>query len=1288
MSKTPFLLLFIFMLVPIGLAEAQEATPGNGTDADLIAFFLSTNNPTFQSGELVRLNASAFSNDGPLMFSWSQISNGAPLVTLRDADMHVASFNVPFATSVHNATLSFSVSITDGQNNVTGTIDVPVTLTPDTGDDVKPVISNVPQDIIRNVSGPSLVTFALPTAVDDVDGTVAVICDPQSGVTYQLGITVVTCMAQDSAGNMATASFDVTLNSFILEITAPDDLILEATGELTLVDPGNATTNRDATVTNDSPGLFALGSTTVTWTAQDGQGNIANDTQIITIQDTTDPVIVAPSDVKLEATGLLTMIDLGVATATDTVDPMPTITSDAPAFFPIGTTTITYTATDDSGNSATDIQRVTVQDTTEPMLVLPSDVTAEATGVLTMLDIGTARVTDNIDSITATNDSPDLFPVGETLVTWTAKDSSGNTVTAVQKITVQDTTNPYFDTPEFNFISVEATGILTPIELDPIPANDIVDSNVTVTNDAPDSYPTGGTFVTWIARDSSGNTAQYNQIVIVSDRTSPTITAPDDVTIEADGLLTMIQLGVATATDLVDRAPLITSDAPTSFPIGTTTITYTATDDANNRATDTQRVTVQDTTEPVLILPLNILSEATGVLTPVDIGTATVTDNVDSMNATNDAPDSFPLGETLVTWTAMDLFGNTATAVQTVTIRDTTNPTITVPDSIIAEATGQLTHVGIGNATASDIADPDVTVTNDSPGSFPVGETLVTWTARDDSNNTASDTQTVRIQDTTNPYFDIPESNVLFVNATGILTSLELDPIPANDIADSNVTVTNDSPDSFPLGATFVTWIAEDDSGNTARYDQVIVLSDNTSPAITAPDDIVIEADGLLTMIDLGVATATDLVDPSPRIISDAPTSFPIGVTTITYTATDFSMNSATDIQRVTVQDTTEPVLILPLNIISEATGVLTPLDIGTATVTDNVDTINATNDSPDSFPVGETRVTWTAMDIFGNTATAIQTVTIEDTTRPVFTSFPDDITVISGNDTFVRFETPTATDIFPVTVLCSHDSGGLFFIGSTLVTCIATDANGNSVRDSFLITVGSSIFETITDDFADLDSWDLVKLLPTPVEFKHFNNYTLELAATDGNSTSSALISGDGFGAIAGIIRDFSLVNYTSGNPLYLGIDYKAQSLSSSSTITNAGLEIIDADGYFLDRIILVEGGTLNSGWRTLGTDISQSISGQDNIRVRLYLYDSWNQDWNQRAFFDNFYLGVNPPPFGNISSDIDIQMTPLQELSLQISQYDQTQICGFIESLDESADIYADTLKLIRAYNMTTVC
>ena len=60
--------------------------------------------------------------------------------------------------------------------------------------------------------------------------------------------------------------------------------------------------------------------------------------------------------------------------------------------------------------------------------------------------------------------------------------------------------------------------------------------------------------------------------------------------------------------------------------------------------------------------------EATGVLTPVSIGQATATDAVKVVSITNNAPSKFPLGVTMVTWTAMNAGGNTAKAVQTITI--------------------------------------------------------------------------------------------------------------------------------------------------------------------------------------------------------------------------------------------------------------------------------------------------------------------------------------------------------------------------------------------------------------------------------------------------------------------------------------------------------------------------------------------------------------------------------------------------------------------------------------------
>jgi len=122
-------------------------------------------------------------------------------------------------------------------------------------------------------------------------------------------------------------------------------------------------------VTNDAPALFQLGTTTVTWTATDPKGNTATATQLITITpDVTAPVFtLVPGPVSKEATASAgTVVELGDAVATDAFG--VTVTNDAPALFQLGTTTVTWTATDATGNSATATQLVTIVDTTAPVI--------------------------------------------------------------------------------------------------------------------------------------------------------------------------------------------------------------------------------------------------------------------------------------------------------------------------------------------------------------------------------------------------------------------------------------------------------------------------------------------------------------------------------------------------------------------------------------------------------------------------------------------------------------------------------------------------------------------------------------------------------------------------------------------------------------------------------------------------------------------------------------------------------------------------------------------------------
>ena len=143
------------------------------------------------------------------------------------------------------------------------------------------------------------------------------------------------------------------------------------------------------------------------------------------------------------------------------------------------------------------------------------------------------------------------------------------------------------------------------------------------------------------------------------------------------------------------RSESITSDAPDAFPLGMTTVTWTVTDTSGNSASATQTVIIQDTTNPLVTAPLDITVEATSESqNTVKIGEATATDIIGIQSITSDAPDAFSLGETIVTWTATDNTGNSATITQKITVVDTTAPSITVPSDVTFEALGPAAKIG------------------------------------------------------------------------------------------------------------------------------------------------------------------------------------------------------------------------------------------------------------------------------------------------------------------------------------------------------------------------------------------------------------------------------------------------------------------------------------------------------------------------------------------------------------------------------------------------------------------
>jgi hypothetical protein len=196
-------------------------------------------------------------------------------------------------------------------------------------------------------------------------------------------------------------------------------------------------------VSNDAPANgFPEGMTAVTWTASDASGNTATATQMITVSPAAPGplTLTAPADVTQEATATLSTVAIGNAMASGGTPPT-NITNDAPAGgYPVGVTTVTWTATDSSMMTATATQRVTVTDNTAPQITVPGAVSADQRPEqgTTSVDLGTASATDVVDpNVVITNDAPaGGYPVGTTVVTWTAQDVNGNSATATQNVMV------------------------------------------------------------------------------------------------------------------------------------------------------------------------------------------------------------------------------------------------------------------------------------------------------------------------------------------------------------------------------------------------------------------------------------------------------------------------------------------------------------------------------------------------------------------------------------------------------------------------------------------------------------------------------------------------------------------------------------------------------------------------------------------------------------------------------------------------------------------------------------
>ena len=273
-----------------------------------------------------------------------------------------------------------------------------------------------------------------------------------NGIAFNLGTTTVTWTATDGSGNIATCTFDVVVTDDQLpEISScgatetqnvfTDPIVCTYTH---IGSSWDATSSDNCTIstilytltvatsgtgTSLDGAVFNLGTTTVTWTVTDGSGNISTCTFEVLVRDNEAPSIadcISDISVNNDINACGAVVNWIPPSFNDNCGATITSTHNPGEFFPIGTTTVTYTVVDGSGNASVCIFNITVTDNELPQIACQADI--ESCDSLVFFNSPIPFDNCGIVSITQTTglSSGSIFPVGTTTITFEVLDVNGN----------------------------------------------------------------------------------------------------------------------------------------------------------------------------------------------------------------------------------------------------------------------------------------------------------------------------------------------------------------------------------------------------------------------------------------------------------------------------------------------------------------------------------------------------------------------------------------------------------------------------------------------------------------------------------------------------------------------------------------------------------------------------------------------------------------------------------------------------------------------------------------------
>ncbi|MFW3561606.1 putative Ig domain-containing protein [Staphylococcus caprae] len=567
-------------------------------------------------------------------------------------------------------------------------------------------------------------------------------------------------------------------------------------------------------------------------------------------------------------------------------------------------------------------------------------------------------------------------------------------------------------------------------------------------------------------------------------------------------------------------------------------------------------------------------------------------------------PSGFVLtGKEIISITSTDKGSNVSPAI-TITVTDTTPPTVTAINDKTQEVNSVLNNINInasdnsGDTVINTVSGlPSGVTFNASTNTISgtptkVGSYPITVTSKDTNGNTTTTTFTIKVVDTTPPVVKTIVDQTKEVNTSidsikieatdnsGLAVGNTVSGLPNGVSFDSNTNTISGTPTK--VGSYPITVTTTDASENVTKTIFTIKVVDTISPVVTSIAD---QSNEVNTAIDSIKIEATDnsglavsntvsglpngvSFDSNTNTISGTPTK--VGSYLITVTTTDAEGNKTETNFTIKVVDTTKPTVT---SIEDQSKEVNTPIDSITIEATDNsgqavtnkvsglpegVSFDSATNTiSGTPTKVGSYPIMVTTTDESGNETTTSFTIKVVDTTKPTVTSIEDQTKEVNTPIDSITIE---ATDNSgqAVTNKVSGLPEGVSFdsatntisgtptkVGSYPIVVTTTDASGNETTTSFTIKVVDTTKPTVTA------IKDQTKEVNTPID-------SITIEATD--NSGQAVISKVS-GLPAGVSFD-SATNTISGTPTKVGsypITVTTTDASGNKTETKFTIAVVD---------------------------------------------------------------------------------------------------------------------------------